>query len=118
MASPKSKKSLHLTMISLEYNEACKKHPKFCDSFTFRSIGDIRDNLAYLRQKNSEMVTYADYILGEEILEAFEAFKKEDKKHCLQELAQCEAVILRMMQFVQDELLTCSTGPQPAIPEA
>jgi hypothetical protein len=38
------------------------------------------------------------------LFEAFVAYKEGDKKHCLQELAQCGAVILRMMQFVQDEM--------------
>lgn len=70
---------------------------------TYRDADGIKEALDYLRRKNSEPVTYADWILGEEILEAFEAYKQGDLEHCLQELAQCGAVILRMMQFVQDE---------------
>lgn len=40
---------------------------------------------------------------NEEILEALEAYKAGDKEHTLQELAQCGAVILRMMEFVEQD---------------
>ena len=97
-------KTRHFTRIHLELEKAEKKHPKFCDCLTYRNLEGIKDALDYLRERNSESITYADSILGEEILEAFEAYKQGEKEHCLQELAQCGAVILRMMQFVHDEM--------------
>lgn len=100
----KSYKTVNLTKINIAHREECAKHPKFCDAMTNRDADGIKEALDYLRRKNSEPDTYADYILGEEILEAFEAYKQGDLKHCLQELSQCGAVILRMMQFVQDEM--------------
>ena len=45
----------------------------------------------------------SDRILVEEINEAVVAFLQGDKEHCLQELSQCGAVILRMMEFVKEE---------------
>ena len=97
-------KTRHFVMIHKELEKACKKHPKLCDFMTYRDAYGIKEALDYLRRKNSEPVTYADWILGEEILEAFETYKQGDMEHCLQELAQCGAVILRMMQFVLDEM--------------
>ena len=87
-----------------EHKDACRKHPKFCDDFTGASEWFIVDELERWRKVNSSAPYHADAILNEEILEALEAYKQGDMEHCLQELAQCGAVILRMMQFVQDEM--------------
>ena len=43
-------------------------------------------------------------ILHEEICKALEAYQKGEKAHALQELAQCGAVIIRMMDFVACEI--------------
>ena len=63
-----------LHMIYDELEKAEKKHPKFCD----------------------HMTTYT-------LFESLVAYKEGDKEHCLQELAQCGAVILRMMDFVKEQ---------------
>ena len=94
----------HLDLICAEFEKACAKHPKFCDSMTNKSKDAVRKALAELRIDNSEGPYYADRILHEEIAEALEAYLDGDLKHCLQELSQCGAVILRMMEFVQDEM--------------
>ena len=39
----------------------------------------------------------------EEVSEALDAYYKKDYKQTLKELAQCEAVILRMMEFVKKQ---------------
>lgn len=93
-----------LHMIYDELEKAEKKHPKFCDDFTGAREWFIVDELERWRKVNSSTPYHADAILNEEILEALEAYKQGDMEHCLQELAQCGAVILRMMQFVQNEM--------------
>ena len=104
MASPKLKKGLHLAMISSEHRKAKEKHPKFCDKFTSYNVYHSGWDEKLYKKKNDKSPHYADNLLLEEIAEARTAYLEGDKKHCLQELAQCGAVILRMMQFVQDEL--------------
>jgi len=91
-------------MIETEFANACIKHPKFCDAM-------LESNVNYAKQeffiKNYAMKNadkdYATLILDEEIAEAMNAYQQGDKEHCLQELAQCGAVILRMMEFVDAE---------------
>ncbi len=97
-------KTRHFWMIHKELEKACAKHPKFCDFMTYtkKSVNSV--GLGLLRKENSKGPYYADRILCEEIMEATEAYLDGDLEHCLQELAQCGAVILRMMQFVQDEM--------------
>ena len=102
MSDPRTKKTVHLNMISAEYNAACKKHPKLCDQL----INPKTDwSLLELMQKHVNDVSappyYCENILLEEIAEAFNAYQQGDKAHAMQELAQCGAVILRMMDYVQ-----------------
>ena len=87
-----------------EHKDACRKHPKFCDDFTGAREWFIVDELERWRKVNSVAPYHADAILNEEILESLEAYKQGDMEHCMQELAQCGAVILRMMEYVQDEM--------------
>ena len=87
-----------------EHKDACRKHPKFCDGITNKSKDAVRNALADLRIVNAEGPYFADRILHEEIAEALEAYLDGDLKRSLKELARCGAVILRMMQFVQDEM--------------
>lgn len=55
--------------------------------------GMILDQLENAEEKHPQ---FAD-------VEATEAWLQRDKEHCLEELAQCGAVILRMMEFVEKE---------------
>lgn len=87
-----------------EYKAACRKHPKFCDDFTGAREWFIVDELERWRKINSGAPYHADAILNEEILEALEAYKQGDLEHCLHELAQCGAVILRMMEKIEKEM--------------
>lgn len=89
------------------YNElkaAEKKHPKFCDKFIDESRVSWAEGEKRIKAKNSQPPGYADCVLMEEVSEALEAYDKGELENCLTELAQCGAVILRMMQFVRDEL--------------
>ena len=82
-----------------EYIAAVNKHPKFCDKFTAHTIIHARHEERLAKKKNSEPPYYADKILLEEVAEARTAWLQGDKAHCRQELAQCIAVCLRMMQL-------------------
>ena len=105
MSDPRTKKTVHLNMISAEYNADVKKHPKLCDQL----INPKTDwSWLELMQKHVNDVSappyYGENILLEEIAEAFNAYQQGDKAHAMQELAQCGAVILRMMDYVQNEM--------------
>ena len=83
-----------------EHKFACRKHPDFCDEITGKSPKTVKKALANLWLENGAPPFYADSILHEEICEALEAYQEGDNAHALQELAQCGAVIIRMMDFV------------------
>lgn len=97
----------HIRMIEQEYAKACEKHPKFCDIMTRKSERYLA-RLEALRKKHTttifkrKQVYSAEYILDEEIKEALHAYKANDYDLALQEFAQCGAVILRMMQYVEE----------------
>lgn len=92
----------HIRMIEQEFAKACEKHPKFCDEFSHEDAAwDLTE--INLKKENSKRPNFADSILFEEIAEAINAHYQGDREHCLQELAQCGAVILRMMQYVEEE---------------
>ena len=93
----------NIDLICAEFEKACKKHPKFCDYF----INNLSnwDRLEHMQKVvNSESPEYGENVLLEEFAEAMNAYQQGDKKQCFQELAQCGAVILRMMEFVQKEI--------------
>lgn len=92
-----------LHMIYDELEKAEKKHPKLCDAMTDVTIEQYRELEDSIKKANSHAPYYGDDILSEEFNEAFVAYLEGDKDHCLQELAQCGAVILRLMDFVKEE---------------
>lgn len=98
-------KKEQLDMILHEYEKACAKHPNFCYVLTNASLSEIGKALDFVRVKNEGSMVNGNLILSEEILEAFEAYKLGEYDHTIQELAQCGAVILRMMDFVIEEKL-------------
>lgn len=82
-----------------EYLLAVQKHPKFCDGFTNVKIDCAVELEKLSKSINEHDPVYADEILIEEVNEARTAWLQGDKKHCRQELAQCAAVIFRMMKM-------------------
>ncbi len=94
-------KFMGMTLDELKKTES--KQPVFCDDFTGAREWFIVDELERWRKVNSGAPYHADAILNEKILEALEAYKQGDMKHCLEKLAQCGAVILRMMEYVAKE---------------
>lgn len=93
----------YLVAIKEELRKAEGKHPKFCDEMKNENC-DYRFFEARFKEYNSKGPYYALDLLQEEIYEAMVAHQYKEKEQCLEELAQCGAVILRMMQFVQDEM--------------
>lgn len=94
-----------LEMVMTEYKGAKEKHPVFADKFTdFVSVRFAKNNEDVLKSLNSLPPYTATRILKEEIAEATTAYLENDKSHCLQELAQCAAVIFRMADFVEEAL--------------
>lgn len=91
--------SENVKMIFDEYVAAIKKHPKLCDKFTAYSLLHAKHDERLAKKKNADPPYYADKILEEEIAEARTAFLKGNLAQAKQELAQCGAVVLRMMAF-------------------
>ena len=92
-----------LIAMKTELKEAEGKHPQFCDEICDRAI-DFGVFEKYYKLVNDNSSTHnAIYILYEEVMEAMDAYNKKDYKQALKELAQCGAVILRMMEFVKKQ---------------
>ena len=96
-------------MVLDELQKAEGKHPKFCsaiiDSTSSKSWAESEYRIKLRNQRGPE---YADNILMEEMAEAFAAYQQGDKEHALQELAQCGAVILRIMETIENEMKQCN----------
>lgn len=91
----------YLVAIKEQLRKAEKKHPKFCDVLTKCPFPEQMEMTEKVYKKiNSEVPWSAETILNEEIVEALNAYLHGDKYQCLVELAQCGAVILRMMEVV------------------
>lgn len=93
-------------LVADELERAEKKHPVFCDRLCDSKNHDWQLLEGLYKEFNNGHDEYcADNILLEEIAEAMNAYlhpyTEFDKEHCLQELAQCGAVIIRMMEYVE-----------------
>lgn len=92
-----------LIAMKTELNEAEGKHAKFCDEL-FDSEIDFGGFAEYYKIVNDNSATHnANHILYEEVMEAMDAYNKKEYKQAIKELAQCGAVILRMMEFVKKQ---------------
>ena len=91
-------------MIDREFSHAVTKHPKFCD----RLINPKTDwswlELSQKHVNDTASTYYGENIFLEEFAEAMNAYQQGKLEESLQEFAQCGAVILRMMQYVKDEM--------------
>lgn len=88
-----------------EHKSACRKHPDFASSIIDPSARvSWAESEARIKLRNSRGPQCADNILMEEMAEAFAAYEHGDKEHALQELAQCGAVILRIMETITKEM--------------
>ena len=95
----------YLVAIKEELRKAEGKHPKFCDAVLDPDSSVSWDESEFrIKARNAMTNEYADNILMEEMAEAFAAYQQGDKAHCIQELAQCGAVILRIMETIEKEM--------------
>lgn len=92
--------------VKREYEFAKVKHPTFAGKLT-----DIPYKRALLFESQQKMVNDSDgknataeNLLMEELYEMIVAYHNSNKCHCLQELAQCAAVIFRMFDMINEEL--------------
>lgn len=87
-----------------EHKVACRKHPDFVSSIIDPSSRvSWAESEARIKLRNSRGPQCADNILMEEVAEAFAAYQAGDKEHALQEFAQCGAVILRIMEKIDEK---------------
>ena len=95
-----------IAQMKIELAEAESKHPHFADGLSERSAGNVKFNLKAMRDINGKPPYMAERIILEEVFEAIAAYQEKDLDlvHAQQELAQCGAVILRMMEFVENEI--------------
>jgi len=96
----------HMKMINEQFVRAVIKHEFPCD-LTDEDAEVVKDTLAHFKGINdsedkSEQTQFT--VLLEEIYEAVEADQQGRYRACLAELAQCGAVILRMMCRVQGKI--------------
>ena len=95
----------HIEAIAHEYWSAKEKHPKFCDAIIDPTSSKSWAEAEYrIKLRNERGPWTSDNILAEEMAEAFAAYEQGDKEHALQELAQCGAVILRIMETITKEI--------------
>ena len=88
-----------------EHKVACRKLPDFVSAIIDPSSRvSWAESEARIKLRNQRGPEYADNVLMEEMSEAFAAYEKGDKEHALQELAQCGAVILRIMETIEKEM--------------
>ena len=96
-------------MVLDELQKAEGKHPKFCDAIIDSTSSKSWAESEYrIKLRNQSGPEYADNVLMEEMAEAFAAYEHGDKEHALQEMAQCGAVILRIMETIENEMKQCN----------
>lgn len=89
--------------IAKEYFKSKENLPKFCDDFSGADIDSVRRELEHWNKINTTS-RYADAILFKSVLKATEALKLGNKGASINELYHCGAVILRMIDYVKNEI--------------
>ncbi len=98
--------------IMAEYDHAKRKHPGFINFFT-SLVGETRfDFQGYsldqarkrLKERTDKGIIDFESVLLCEVCEATYAYSRGELAHAQQELAQCAAVCIRGMEFIQAEI--------------
>lgn len=97
----------NIELVEAEYASAIRKHPHFIDFFTFTTCATFAPELNIRRARlnvaeKQKNVMFFD-VLECEVFEALEAYKKGEMDHARQELAQCAAVCIRGMEYIEAE---------------
>lgn len=95
----------HIQAICGQYTYACNKHRHFADRFlsTTECLPHLENELAVARAKSDAEIKEGYSVqstLNEEVLEAYEAYARGEYIHCIEELAQTGAVVLRAMDWI------------------
>jgi len=94
---------MDIALIRAELFVADEKHPGFVSGVTTSPLETVKGRLTWARQMKAKEETF-DRVMAEELYEAIEAHEEGRIPDCLRELAQCGAVILRMMEKVREEI--------------
>jgi hypothetical protein len=87
-----------------ELHKAEEKHPTFCDEVIPPGFDFDEEEKRWKKWNNEAEKHYAADLFNEEFYEALNAYQQGDKEHALQEFAQCQAVILRIMEKIEMEM--------------
>lgn len=93
-----------LIAIKEELRKAEGKFPKFCDGIIPPLFDFDEEEKRWKKWNDEAKQHFGCDLFQEEFYEALNAYVQGDKAQCLKELAQCGAVILRMMEFVGYEI--------------
>ena len=97
----------NIEMVEAELANAKRKHPHFIDHFTSVTAEEAGLCLDGLRAFLRTRVTFGEVafqsVLMCEVLESIEAYTHGNFAHARQELAQCAAVCIRGMEFIEAE---------------
>ena len=98
----------NIALVLDELDNAKRKHPHFVDRFIkcTESVADMlltEARTALGHAKDCKLVDFR-HVLGCECYEAFQAYAHGDLAHARQELAQCAAICIRGIEYVQSEI--------------
>lgn len=98
----------NIELVEAELAAAKRKHPHFIDYFTFTNCATFEPELHSRRarlnvaEKQANMMFFD--VLECEVYEALDAYAHGELGHAKQELAQCAAVCIRGMEFIETEM--------------
>lgn len=98
----------NIELVEAELANAKRKHPHFIDHFTHVTAEEASSCLDVLRAFLCNRVQFNEVafqsVLMCEIVEAIDAYTHGELAHARQELAQCAAVCIRGMEYIEAEI--------------
>ncbi len=99
----------HIERIEEALKHAKEKHPFFAHQALYPWAPSEAKERLERRRKHLQLTIKIKHCTGCDIVdcehaEAVEAYSRNDYKHCLEELAQCAAVYIRIMEAVEEEM--------------
>lgn len=108
----------NLSLVLDELENAKRKHPHFIDDFCSLTSSDSDRILSLHRERLAQYIDWksCDFhtVLLCEVYEAMQAYAHGDLAHARQELAQCAAVCIRGMEYIEGELAKQHTTKETA----
>ena len=98
----------NISLVLDELENAKRKHPHFIDRMTCLSDVGADTHLTFMRNFLNTSIDSNDCdmyaVLLCELYEAIQAYAHGDLEHARQELAQCAAVCIRGMEYIEAEI--------------